>query len=141
MESGTGHFSRFEFIVAGTPISSQSANRERLRDWKQSVRQSARAAWSGPLVREPIYLKVTYFYVGFDGGLDNDNILKPIQDALEGVVFEDDHLVHIVTVIRCNLDREFAVPTTSRNVVQALERRRDFVHVVVDRLPAFEDLP
>jgi Holliday junction resolvase RusA-like endonuclease len=141
MESEAGQPPRFEFVVPGTPVSSQTANRDRLRKWKESVRRAAREDWSGGPRHDPLYLKVTYFFTGFDGGIDNDNMVKPIQDALEGLVFKDDHLVHIVTVIRCNLEEEFSVPVMSRDLARALERQRDFVHIFIDRLPSLGDFP
>jgi len=141
METGTDEPSQFECTVRGTPISSQSGNRDRWQEWKDTVRETAEENWSGAPKDEPLYLKVMYFYAGFDGGIDNDNLVKPIQDAMEGVVYQDDHLIEVVTVIRCNLDEEFTVSKMSPDVARALSRGRDFVHIVADPVPPLEDIP
>jgi crossover junction endodeoxyribonuclease RusA len=84
-----------EFVVIGTPISHQSHNKPRLRAWQQSVRQVAEAViteGTTPVQTDCLLLAV-YFFGASPALLDNDNFIKPIQDALIGLVYQDDQQV------------------------------------------------
>ena len=82
---------RFEFYVVGPPVSFQTRNRARLQTWKQTVRNAAAAFWLNrqPPTAESLRFSIAYFYDQFAVG-DVDNIIKPIQDALIGLVYVDD---------------------------------------------------
>jgi Holliday junction resolvase RusA-like endonuclease len=43
-------------------------------------------------------VEVDWFSKGFQNKPDVDNIIKPIQDALKGIVFEDDNQLESVAV-------------------------------------------
>jgi hypothetical protein len=43
-------------------------------------------------------VEVDWFSKGFQNKSDVDNIIKPIQDALKGIVFEDDNQLESVVV-------------------------------------------
>jgi len=47
---------------------------------------------------EPVSLRILYFYD--DVALDVDNVLKPILDALKGVLVEDDSAITDVDIRR-----------------------------------------
>lgn len=82
-----------EFLVPQRPVSLQAKNKANKRAWKQTVASSAAAAWGG---RPPITsgnLRMTIVYLADESPADIDNIIKPIQDALVGVVYVDDDLV------------------------------------------------
>ena len=83
----------FEFIVEGPPVSLQTKKRRRLQAWKSKVSDVAtNALANGALpVNDQIIFKVTYYYEG--DSPDADNIIKPMQDALVGVVYVDDNQV------------------------------------------------
>jgi len=91
----------FEFHLAGTPVSLQgkAASRDR---WKNEVADAARqriaeiVEWTY-LEPEPLSLTIYYFPVAPMGG-DIDNIVKPIMDALIGVVYLNDKTVERVMV-------------------------------------------
>jgi crossover junction endodeoxyribonuclease RusA len=80
----------FEFTIKGPPVSSQTKNRQRLQQWKADVRQAAiaRVVAGAVPVGIPVRISTTYYYEGDTPNVDN--IIKPIQDALCGVVFVDD---------------------------------------------------
>ena len=80
--------SRFplEFVVTGTPISHQSHNKALLRQWMEAVRVAAEARWpptTPPITTDCLLIGVYYFGAN-PALLDNDNFIKPIQDALIG---------------------------------------------------------
>lgn len=130
----------FEFIVDGPPVSQQTRRRERLRLWKEEVRQEAERYW--PLGDFPvsgyIMLRVTYFYDGV--GMDVDNIIKPIQDALIGLVYFDDSQVTDVLSRKRNLAGGFVISDVSNVLAEGLTRRNEILHVLVERAPDQEVL-
>jgi crossover junction endodeoxyribonuclease RusA len=84
----------FEFTISGPPVSAQTRNCPRLQHWKQEVRAAAQArvpAGAQPTT-DTVQVTITYYYEGDTP--DVDNIIKPIQDALVGVVFVDEARFH-----------------------------------------------
>lgn len=84
----------FEFLIPKRPVSLQTKNRKNLQAWKSYVRGEAMKAWTQE--RAPIStgaLTCTIVYLCDSSPADIDNIIKPIQDALVGLVFDDDFLV------------------------------------------------
>ena len=85
----------FEFTVAGPPVSAQATNRARVRSWKRRVRAAAEARWDGRRnsLQVPVQIVATYYHDGEAVRLDLDNAIKPIQDALNGLVYADDRRI------------------------------------------------
>jgi hypothetical protein len=82
-----------EFMIPRRPVSAQVKRRKTLQAWKEIVRQHAATAWQGRPAIPSGALQLTVVYL-YDGPrADADNIIKPIQDALSGVIFKDDALV------------------------------------------------
>ena len=82
----------FEFIVDGPPVSHQTRHATRLHAWQQTVRTAAAQCWPAntPHVQAPLSFSLTYYHDGVSVRIDNDNLVKPIQDALNGLVYVDD---------------------------------------------------
>lgn len=85
---------QFEFLIPKRPVSLQTKNRGNLQAWKHFVRGEATKAWAAnnPPVSAP-GLRFTIVYLCDSAPADIDNIIKPIQDALVGLVFDDDFLI------------------------------------------------
>lgn len=83
----------FEFLIPQRPVSLQTRRRANLQEWKAYVNGEALKAWpvGAPLLVGD--LRVTLVYLAGDDPADIDNIIKPIQDALVGVVYRDDGAV------------------------------------------------
>ncbi len=88
----------FDFLIPRRPESSQKRARGRkrnttkpLEEWKQFVREEAAKTWTGALCKENVQLMLVYLCGR--NFIDTDNIIKPIQDALEGLVYVNDKLV------------------------------------------------
>lgn len=62
---------------------------------------------------------------------DVDNIIKPILDALQGVIYDDDSQVLQVTSRKVPLTEDLNVEGTSPALQQALAEHGDVVHIVV----------
>src|SRR5438045_4147358 len=92
----------FEFLIPRRPLSLQTKSRANLQAWKAYVTAQAQRRWQGTTVSSgDIELFLVYM---FDlAPPDTDNIVKPIQDALVGLVFSDDSLVSDVQSHRRSL--------------------------------------
>lgn len=84
----------FEFLIPKRPVSLQSKSRKHLQAWKLLVRNEAWKLW--PAGRSPVArtsIRVTLVYLCNETPVDIDNIIKPILDAMVGIVIGDDILV------------------------------------------------
>lgn len=131
----------FEFVVIGTPISLQAKNRERLQAWKNFVRQAAEKSWNAnPLsVGEFVELTVVYYYDATTP-LDIDNIIKPIQDALIGLIYTNDSQVTDVISRKRDLNGSFRVRGMSPILAEGFCAGEEFLYIKVDITPDFKDL-
>lgn len=97
----------FEMLIPKRPVSHQAKSRENLQAWKDYVYGRARNSWQG-LPISNYNVRVTLVYLCDDSPADIDNIIKPIQDALVGIVLADDALVSDVDshrrFLRDNID-------------------------------------
>ncbi len=82
----------FEFLIPRRPVSFQTKKRHNLQAWKNYVRTEASRTWSGtPYNGNNLHL--TLVYLCDTDPVDVDNIIKPIQDALTDLVYDDDVLI------------------------------------------------
>jgi crossover junction endodeoxyribonuclease RusA len=131
-------FPAFEVCVPGIPVSAQAKNRARLQTWKARVAAAAQQTFAGPPVRVEIALRVTH-YCELPVG-DMDNLLKPVQDALQGVVYENDRQVKDALSNRRDINGAFRVRFMSPRLAAAFSAGDEFVHIRVWLSPAKEDL-
>ena len=83
----------FEMLIPRRPVSHQAKNRENLQAWKDYIYGRAKNEWIGGTPHIDGGLRLTIVYLSDDSPADIDNIIKPIQDALVGVVYADDALI------------------------------------------------
>ncbi|MBP1885715.1 RusA family crossover junction endodeoxyribonuclease [Sinorhizobium mexicanum] len=122
----------FEFTIQGPPVSNQTRNRARLQQWKQEVGLAAQAripAGIGP-VPDPVQITITYYYEG--DSPDVDNIIKPIQDALNGLVFVDDAQVAETKSRKRPLDGSYQIKGASGVLLQGFAAGVGFLHVRIE---------
>lgn len=128
----------FEFLIPKRPVSLQTRRRENLQDWKNFVREEAQKAWNinlPPVSSSPLRFSIVYLC---DSSLaDIDNIIKPIQDALVGLVFEDDFLISDVDSHRRFLAEPIDITDLPPLLRGAVEMGRECVYV---RVSDAEDL-
>jgi hypothetical protein len=67
-------------------------------------------------------------------------MLKPIQDALQGIAYENDRQVRNNSVHRRNLKGKYTVHRISLVLAYAFAKGPEFLHVRVNASPAVEDL-
>jgi len=121
----------FEFTIEGPPVSAQTKNKQRLQQWKQDVRAAAqmRVPQGSTPIADPCEITITYYYEG--DSPDVDNIIKPIQDALNGVVFVVDAQVQQTQSRRRSLNGSYQIKGASAVLLQAFSAGRGFLHVRV----------
>ncbi|CAD5943060.1 hypothetical protein PCC9214_02053 [Planktothrix tepida] len=132
--------SKFEFIVDGPPVSQQARRRERLREWKATVRQEAEKYWSSDQQTATgfVMLQITYFYDSV--AIDVDNIVKPIQDSIIGLAYVDDGQVTDIIVRKRNLSGNFKIENMTSILAEGFARGNQFLHIVVLDAPDQEVL-
>ena len=132
----------FEFIVDGPPVSQQARNRASLQAWKKTVRQEAARRWpQGQLpFTENLHIIVVYYHEMLKVRIDNDNMVKPIQDALTGLVYVDDSQITDTEVRKTNLDGSFRVRGMSVVLAEGFCRGTEFIYVRVEESPDHAEL-
>lgn len=122
----------FEFTVEGPPVSQQTRRRsQRLPPWRGAVRTAAEQRWPAgapPFDRE-LHLIITNFYEGAPA--DVDNIVKPMLDAIKGLVYADDVQITDFISRRRPLTGPYRIESVSTVLAEALDVGREFLHIWV----------
>jgi hypothetical protein len=130
-----------EFTVEGPPVSHQTKDKAVLAGWKARVRGEAAKTWTGPPVTGRLKFTLINFHEGDTAPLDDDNMVKPIRDALNKLVYEDDRqITHTETVQLC-IDAPVKVRRASDVVLAAYAKGEPFLYVRVETAPDFIQLP
>lgn len=128
----------FEFLIPKRPVSLQAHSRSR-QAWKAFVREEAAKFWTETLIQTgDIHLTLVYLYD--DAPPDTDNIVKPIQDALVGLVFYDDALVADVECHRRSLVGTFDLTRLPDLVIAGIASGQECVYVRVTRSLPLEEV-
>ena len=130
----------FEFVIPGIPVSQQTRNRARLIAYKQEVRAYAtkRLPNGSNPISIPVKITVVYYYENVP--LDTDNFIKPVQDALIGVVYTDDSQVWDIGLRKTNLTGSFRVKGMSAVLAEGFCSGKEFLYVRVEPAPDHGDL-
>lgn len=133
-----------EFVVLGTPSTAQTGRlrAKRRAAWKERVAAAAREGWRRPPLELGAEASVVIVYFHIDRvAADVDSIIKPILDALTGIVYMDDKQVAQVTARRTLLGDFRVVASQKAEVVGGLATGNDFVWIAVREGPSHEALP
>jgi crossover junction endodeoxyribonuclease RusA len=128
----------FEFLIPKRPVSSQTRKRGSLNAWKNYVRGEAAKTWQGE-PRVDINLHLTLIYLCDTDPVDIDNIVKPIQDALIGLIYGDDVLITDVSAHRRLFSGLRVSPKYSELLLQAIVLGKECVYVRLQRAGLLED--
>jgi crossover junction endodeoxyribonuclease RusA len=128
----------FEFLIPRRPVSLQTKKRENLQAWKNFVRVEAQKVWkdSSPITKGDLQLTLVYLCDEFPA--DIDNIIKPIQDALVDLVFEDDSLVSDVDSHRRFLSDPIDIKSLPSLLQSAVIIGKECVYVKVSESQTLE---
>ncbi len=117
----------FEFLIPRRPVSLQA---KLLQAWKAYVRAEASRAWNAnPATAEAF--RLTLVYLCNSSPVDIDNIIKPIQDALETIVYPVDELITDVDSHRRVFTEPFDLTTLPALLIQGIAQQQECVYVRV----------
>ncbi len=108
---------------------SLQAKRSSLQAWKAFVKAEASKTWTRTLLSEDLDLHLTLVYLYDRDPLDVDNIIKPIQDALVGLIYEDDQQITDVQAHRRHLRGTFDILKFPDLLLQGLYTGSECVYV------------
>ncbi|HZV06656.1 MAG TPA: RusA family crossover junction endodeoxyribonuclease [Gemmataceae bacterium] len=130
-----------EFTVEGPPVSHQSKNKAALAAWKAQVRGEAAKAWTRVPLKGLLKCTIMNFFEGSDAPLDDDNMVKPIRDALNGVVYEDDSQIRHSEHTQTSIDGAFRIRGVSKVILNAFAVGKEFVYIRIEDAPPQTQLP
>ena len=130
----------WDCVVLGIPKSVQ-ANRASIQRWKAAVRAAAVTAWPAgfPPLDIEVQIHVTFYHDG--APLDVDNMLKPIQDALCGIAYEDDKQLTDTHGHLRDLNAPYRVRGMTPAQAYGFTSGGPFVHIRIELPSAPEELP
>ena len=120
--------------MIGVPKSVQASRASKQR-WKERVRTAAETAWlpGEPPLDHEVQVHITYYHDS--APLDVDNMLKPILDALIGVVYVDDKQLTDTHGHLRDLNGHYRVRGLTPAQARGFTSGDPFVHIRVE-LPA-----
>ena len=117
----------FELLLPRRPVSLQA---KRLQPWKTYVRAEAARVWTtAPSDAEAF--RLTLVYLCNTSPVDIDNIIKPIQDALETVVYPADELITDVDSHRRLFTEPFDLTSLPTLLIRGIAQQQECVYVRV----------
>lgn len=124
---------RFEFVVEGPAVSLRASNksRSRYRKWVLKVRSAAERSWRAgeKPTSDTVEVAISNYYTAAPP--DVDNVVKPILDALKGLVYNDDGQVQTVTSRKIELQEGLRFSDPGSSLAAALQVYTELLHVGV----------
>lgn len=121
-----------EFAVLGPPISNQQ-NRARgkanLAAWRATVAGEARKQWTKPLIVGELKAIIINFHQGNKPSLDVDNLSKPVLDAMQQIVYDDDRQIRQAEISHQKMGALYSIAGVSKLLVNMLQSEQQFVYV------------
>lgn len=129
-----------EFVVHGLPVSHQTNQRAKLRAWKEQVRQAAAKVWNKPPLTDKLRIVVVHFCESHKLLMDDDNMVKPVRDALNELVYIDDRQITDTATRQCDINDEYRVRGWPKVLLEAFAPGVPFVYVKVESAPDHAEL-
>lgn len=120
-----------EFVVPGPPVSHQSQG-SNLHVWRADVQAEARNRWNAAPLTGTLKAIIINFHQGDKPSLDVDNMSKPILDAMQTIVYEDDRQIRQCEITHARIDAPFVFAGASKVLVLAVQAGEQFVYVRVE---------
>jgi crossover junction endodeoxyribonuclease RusA len=128
----------FDFLIPRRPISSQTKNRANLQAWKRYVQAEAAKTWTGKPY-SGVNIQLTLVYLCDRDPVDTDNIVKPIQDALEGLIYDKDRFVTDVESHRRPFTGTFDLTQCPSVLIQGIVSGQECVYVRISAPRSLEE--
>jgi crossover junction endodeoxyribonuclease RusA len=120
-----------EFVVPGPPVSNQSPG-PNLNTWRATVDAEARKRWTNSVLSSNLKVILINFHVGNKPSVDIDNMSKPIFDAMQGIVYEDDRQIRQAEISYVPINVPLVFVDASMIVVMAVQAGNQFVYVRIE---------
>lgn len=131
-----------EFTIDGPPISPQTKDKANLNRWKRLIRDEAERVWGG---KKPLTGKLRCMIINFHEGeyasLDDDNMIKPVRDAMNELVYIDDKQICYSETIQIGVDSPIKIRRASIALLAAFSKGNEFLYVRIEDAPDFIQLP
>jgi crossover junction endodeoxyribonuclease RusA len=123
-----------EFVVPGPPVSNQpgTAGRANLLAWRATIAGSATLQWANPPIMAGLKALIVNFYAGNKPSVDVDNMSKPILDAMQKIVYDNDRQIVQAEISHVKIDAVFSIPGVRPIIVTALQAGSQFVYVRIE---------
>ena len=130
----------WDFSILGVPVS-VNARRSSIQRWKGQVHAAAQGAW--PAGDAPCACKVQIHITFYHDSAppDVDNMLKPIQDALCGVVYVDDSQLTDTHGHLRDINDQYRVKGMTPAQAAGFVADTAFVHIRIELPPPAGELP
>ena len=113
-----------EFVVTGPPISNQQRNasgRRVLQAWKATVLSHVQGVWADPKLTHNLQATIINFHSGPEPSVDVDNMSKPIFDAMQTDVYDDDRQIRQAHISHLEIGEPVILTGASALLVAALQ--------------------
>lgn len=131
----------YEFLVPGRPASVHEKNRAKFRKWIDDLVSAAAAASPGYMPFEYSLARLTIVFLCREKDrVDVDNVIKPIQNALERVYYRNDEMVSDVDAHRRFWTDDLERQRLPGLLKQAWKNRRDCLYVRIQDAQRLEKL-
>lgn len=132
---------QLEFVVPGPPVSHQTSDRANLKAWQAAIRAEAAKTWTAPPLKGKLKFLLINFHEGDKPPLDDDNMVKPIRDALNALVYEDDRQIRYSETLQVPIDDPIKIRGASAILLAAYSKGDEFLYVRIEDAPAVIQLP
>jgi Holliday junction resolvase RusA-like endonuclease len=133
-----------EFVVLGPPISNQQSTAKghaNLDAWKATIRGAVAKRWASPPLTGRLKVVIINFHAGEKPSLDVDNMSKPILDAMQELVYDNDRQIRQAEIAHVRIDAPFVVVGASKLIVTSVQEGNEFVYVRIEDAVAPFPLP
>lgn len=130
----------FEFIVLGTPVSSQRDNSKAKQEWKELVREASTPKLPHMHFATEKPLAVTLYYYPEERMMgDIDNIIKLTLDAMCKHVYQDDEQIERIVIQKFEKGRVFEFNDPSEILAKCLLGPKPALYIRISNDP-YEEL-
>jgi crossover junction endodeoxyribonuclease RusA len=130
-----------EFVLPGPPVSYQTNDKANLRAWQATVKAEASKGWSKPPLAGRLKFLLINFHEGDKPTMDDDNMVKPIRDALNKFVYVDDRQIRYSETIHVPIDDPIKIRGASAILLAAFSKGDEFLYVRIEDAPPVIQLP
>jgi crossover junction endodeoxyribonuclease RusA len=130
-----------ELMVLGPPVSYQTKDKNNLKAWQALIKAEAGKVWTSPPLTGKLKFMLINFHEGAVPPLDDDNMVKPIRDALNGLVYQDNRQIRYSETIQVSIDDPIRVRRASKVLLDAFAKGDEFLYVRIEGAPDFIQLP